>query len=427
MKLLITNALVCDTKSAYHGKKCDILINNGIIEHIQATNAKTPPPSKNGIKTFDATGCTLSPGFFDMRAALREPGFEYKEDLSTAANAAAAGGYTHITALPNTAPVLQTKADIHFIQQKAKALPVHILPYGALSKNCEGAEMNELYDMHQAGAVAFTDANKSVMHAGVMMRSLLYSNIFGGLVLSHAEDTHLSAGGRMHEGLTSVNLGLKGIPAMSEEIMVNRDIELARYTQARLHFSHLSTKGSVEQVRKAKKQGLPVTCDVAVANLVYTDEALTGFDSNYKLNPPLRSKADQKALWDGIQDGTIDCIVSDHTPEDIEHKVVEFEYAAKGMIMLQTTLSLLLMHKPAHVELEQVINALTHQPRQILKQPAVTIAQGEPAELCLFNPKTKWAYTAATNLSKSQNSPVLGQTLTGKVVATINKNALHKY
>lgn len=427
MKLLITNALVCDPQSALHGKRCDILVTNGIIENIQPVNSKNPLPPKSGIKTFDAQGCQVSPGFFDMRATLREPGFEYKEDLSSAAAAAAAGGYTHITALPNTMPVMQTKAAIHFIREKSQPLPVYILPYGAISKNCEGQEMNELYDMHQAGAVAFTDANKSMMHAGVMMRSLLYSNIFGGLIMSHAEDTNLSSGGRMHEGLTSVNLGLKGIPSMAEEIMVNRDIELARYTQAPVHFSHISSKGSVDLIRKAKKQGLQVTCDVAVANLVYTDEALEGFDSNYKLNPPLRGKADQKALWDGLNDGTIDCIVSDHTPEDIEHKVVEFEYAAKGMIMFQTALSLLLMHKPQHIEQDVIINALTHHPRRVLKQPSVVIAQGQPAELCLFNPKTKWEYTQAANLSKSQNSPVLGQTLTGKVVATINKNALYKY
>jgi dihydroorotase len=425
MKLLITNAVVCDPQSTFHGKKVDVFIANGIIESIQ-TSSKKPLVAK-AAKTIDAAGATLSPGLVDMRAALREPGFEYKEDLQSAAHAAAAGGYTTITALPNTSPVMQTKSDMEFVKQRATSLPVHILPYGALTKNAEGTEMNELFDMHQAGAVAFTDGNKPTMHAGVMMRSLMYSKIFGGLVLSHAEDTNLSAGGRMHEGVVSVNLGLKGIPNMAEDIMVVRDIELARYTQAPIHFSHISSKGSVELIRKAKKQGVQVTCDVAVANLVYTDEALTGFDSNFKLNPPLRGKADQKALWDGLADGTIDCIVTDHTPEDIEHKVVEFEYAAKGMIMFQTALSLLLQHKPNNVSKEVILTALTQHPRRILKQPAVAIQQGAPAELCLYNEKQSWEFTPQTNRSKSANSPVLNQTLRTKVVATINKNKIYTY
>ena len=427
MKLLITNATICDLQSAYHGKKCDILIVNGIIETIQPVSAKQSITAKSVNKTIDAQGAFLSPGLVDMRATLREPGFEFKEDLTSAANAASAGGYTHITALPNTLPVIQHKADLAFIAAKAQNLAVHILPYGAITKNCEGMEMNELYDMHQAGAVAFTDANKSIMHSGVMMRALLYSKIFNGLIITHAEDTNLSTGGQMHEGVNSVNLGLKGIPNMAEEIMITRDIELAKYTNAPIHFSHISSKASVEIIKKAKKQGVAVTCDVAIANLVYTDEALTEFDSNFKLNPPLRGKADQKALWDGIGDGTIDCIVTDHCPEDIEHKVVEFEYASKGMIMFQTALSLLLMHKPQQINTEIIIKALTQNPRQILKQTPVIVKAGSAADLCLFNPKTTWRYQTSNNLSKSANSPVLGQTLTGKVLATVTKNTLYKY
>ncbi len=425
MKLLITNAVVCDPQSTFHGKKVDVFITNGIIESIQLSSKKTS--TAKPAKTIDAGGATISPGLVDMRAALREPGFEYKEDLQSAAQAAAAGGFTTITALPNTSPVMQTKSDMEFVKQRATSLPVHILPYGALTKNTDGTEMNELFDMHQAGAVAFTDGNKGTMHAGVMMRSLMYSKIFGGLVITHAEDTNLSAGGRMHEGLVSVNLGLKGIPNMAEEIMVVRDIELAKYAQAPIHFSHISSKGTVELIRKAKKQGLAVTCDVAVANLVYTDEALAGFDSNFKLNPPLRSKADQKALWDGLADGTIDCIVTDHTPEDVEHKMVEFEYASKGMIMFQTALSLLLQHKPNNVSKEAIISALTQNPRRILKQPVVAIEKGAPAELCVYNEKATWEFTPNTNRSKSANSPVMNQTLHTKVIATINKNQLYKH
>ena len=427
MKLLIINANICDQHSAFHGKKCHVFISQGIISDIQPISKKNQTPQTKGYTVIDANGATLSPGLVDMRAALREPGFEYKEDLQSAAKAAAAGGYTTITALPNTAPVMQTKADMEFVKQRAVALPVNILPYGALTKNCEGNDMNELFDMHQAGAVAFTDGNKSIMHAGVMMRSLMYSKIFGGLVISHAEDTNLSAGGSMHEGLISVNLGLKGTPNMAEEIIIVRDLELARYAQAPIHFSHISSKGSVELIKKAKKQGIQVTCDVAVANLIYTDEALTTFDSNFKLNPPLRSKADQKALWDGLADGTIDCIVTDHTPEDVEHKMVEFEYASKGMIMFQTALSLLLQHKPQNITKEVVINALTNNPRKILRQPTITIQKGALAELCLFDEKAKWTFDAKSNQSKSQNSPAFNNTLTTKVVATFNKNNYYTY
>lgn len=423
MKLLITNASICDLQSPFHGKRCDVLISGGMIEDIKPSSSKNKP---SAAKTLDAGGAFLSPGFVDMRASLREPGFEFKEDLNSAAQGAAAGGYTTITALPDTLPVLQSKADIEFIRKRAENLPVHILPYGAVTRNREGHDMNELYDMHQAGAVAFTDGNNSLMHSGVMMRALLYSRIFGGLVLSHAEDTTLSAGGRMHEGSTSVNLGLKGIPAMAEELMITRDIELARYCEAPVHFSHISSKASVELIRRARKAGLAVTCDVAVANLVYTDENLEGFDSNFKLSPPLRGKADRKALWDGLADGTIDCIVTDHTPEDPEHKQVEFEYAAKGTIMFQTALSLLLMHKPANIPADKLIQALTVNPRSILKQPPVKVDRGQVAELCLFDADARWVFDELSNLSKSRNSPVFGLTLTGKVLATINKDKLYR-
>jgi dihydroorotase len=422
MKLLLTNATIADPQSVFNEKKCDVLINNGIIEDIQPSSKKA---FDGNIKSLDCKGAILSPGWADMRAALREPGFEFKEDLVSASKAAVAGGYTIVACLPSTLPAIQTKADIEFIYRKAEPLPVHILPYGSLSKNREGDDLNELYDMHKAGAVAFTDANKPVEDAGLMLRSLMYSKIFNGLILSHADDTSLSNGGRMHEGPVSTSLGLKGIPPIAEELMVVRDIELAKYAGAPVHFSHISTKGSVDLIRKAKKQGVQVTCDVAVANLCFTDEALLGFDSNYKLTPPLRGKADQKALWDGLMDGTIDCIVSDHHPEDIEHKDVEYEYAAQGMIMLQTAYALINQYAPKGFSTEHLVKSLATNPRAILKQP-LTIAKGAKAELTLFDPKQTWLYSDKQNLSRSKNSPVLNSTLTGKVIAVINKDQLHK-
>jgi dihydroorotase len=407
MKLLLTNANIVDAQSSFHNKKCDILINNGLIEDIQLSSKKAFPIIS---KTFDCKGASLSPGWADMRAALREPGFEFKEDLDSAAKAAVAGGYTHITCLPSTQPTLQTKADIEFVYRKAENLPVHILPYGALSKNREGLDMNELYDMHKAGAVAYTDANKPVTDSGLMLRALQYSKIFGGLVMSHADDVSLSAGGRMHEGPMSTSLGLKGIPPIAD---------------GKIHIAHISTKGSVELIRKAKKQGVRVTCDVAVANLCYTDEQLSSFDSNYKLTPPLRSKSDQKALWDGLMDGTIDCIVSDHHPEDAEHKQVEYEYAAQGMIMLQTAYSLLNQYSPKGFTEEMLVNVLAIRPRNILNQP-LTISKGSKAELTIFDAKQTWNYSDSNNLSRSKNSPILNTTLTGKVLGVVTKYQFFK-
>ena len=421
MKLLLTNIKVCDPASTFNGKKCDVYISNGVIEDIQLTGKL----KKSGVKSFDGTDLYVSPGLVDMRAALREPGYEFKENLQSAASAASAGGFTTITCIPDTNPTIQNKADIEFILRKAEPLPVHILPYGAITKNREGKDMNELYDMHSAGAVGFTDGNRSIMQAGVMERAMQYSTIFGALILSHAEDASISGAGQMHEGQTSTELGLKGIPNMAEELIINRDIELAKYTKSPLHISHISSKGSVDLIKKAKKTGLAITCDVAVANLIWTDENLKDFDSNFKLNPPLRGKADQKALWDGLLDGTIDCIVTDHTPEDTEHKELEFEYASQGMIQFQTALSALIMNAPKNITIDVIISALTKNPRNILKLAAVSLTAGNLAELTIFSTKQTWEYEIKNNLSKSKNSPLIGSTLKGKVIATINKDKLY--
>jgi len=423
MKLLITNATVCDPQSAYNGKKCDLLINNGIIEDIQPSGKKS---FDSVAKNFDTKGACICPGFFDMRAALRDPGFEFKEDLSSAAKAAAAGGFTSVACLPSTQPPIETKADIEYMYRKADALPIHIFPYGAITKNRKGDDMNELFDMHKAGAVGFTDGNKSIDDAGFLLRALLYGKIFGGLMLNHCEDLDITAGGMMHEGVMSTSLGVKGITPIAEELIIIRDIELAKYAEAPIHISHISSKGSVEIIRKAKKQGTKITCDVAVANLVFTDEILKSFDSNYKLTPPLRSLADQKALWEGLLDGTIDCIVSDHHPEDDEHKNVEFEYASYGMIQLQTAFSLINMNAPKNFSNELLVKCLSINPRSILKIENIKIEKGCKAELTIFDNNANWMYDKKSNLSKSKNSPVLNTELTGKILAIINKDQIIK-
>jgi dihydroorotase len=423
MKFILHRATVCDIQSDYNAKTCDIFIRDGVIEKIQSAAKSIPKVS--GYKTIDCRNQLVSPGFCDMRASLGEPGFEYKETLQTAAKAAQAGGYTTVVCLPNTAPVIQSKSDIEFVTSKSAQLPVHILPAGALTHNREGTDMNELYDMHTAGAVAFTDGNKPVMNSGLLQRALEYARHFNGLIYIHAHDLSLSPQYGVSEGEAATWLGMKGVPWLAETTMIMRDIELAAYSNHRIHISHISSRQSVNLIRKAKKAGARITCDVAVAHLCFTDKSLAEYDTYYKITPPLRSEADRKALWDGLADGTIDAIVSDHQPQNPENKQVEFEYAADGMIQLQTAYSLLCMYAPKQMHTDTLIQKLTAHPRAILSLPAVKIAAGSTAELVIHQPDQNWNYLEHTNASLSKNSPVLGQTLTGKIISTLNKDQLH--
>jgi dihydroorotase len=425
MKILITNALICDPLSDFNNKKCDILIEDYIIDAIEISGKQHFNKQKN-LKVIDAKSCMLMPGLTDMRAHISDPGLEYKEDIVSAANAALHGGFINIAVLPDNFPVTHSKSEVLYFISKNSQLPINLLPYGTISSNLAGKELAELYDMYLHGAVGFTDANQPVSKSGLMLKALLYAKIFNGLIISHAEDKSLSESGKMHEGLVSTNLGLKGIPGMAEEIFIFRDLELAKYADAPIHFAHISSKGSVDLIRKAKKQGLKVTCDVSVAHLCYTDEHLSTYDVNFKVVPPLRSKADKKALWDGVLDGTIDCIVTDHKPQNIENKQVEFEYAEAGMSTLQTALNMLLMHAPKDFTAAMLVQKMVHNPNQILNQPENKIAIGLPANLFLFNPKLKWEYNEKSNFSKSINSPLFKTTLTGKTTWVIAKKQIHQ-
>ncbi len=424
MKLLILNARVCDPQSAFNGKTCDILVHDNLIENVQVSSKKAFAATAKSVQRFDANGANISPGWFDMRVSLQDPGYEYKEDIRSGAQAALAGGFTRMACLPSTLPSADTKSTIEYILTKSADLPVYVHPYGCISKEQHGGELAELYDMHGAGAAAFTDGNKPIKDAGLMMRALLYAKIFGGLVLSHPEDKSLGGNGGMHEGLVSTMLGIKGQPNVAEELIVRRDIELCRYTEGRVHFSHISSRGSLDVIRKAKRDGLAVTCDVAVANLCFTDENLKEYDSNFKLNPPLRGKDDRKALWDAVIDGTVDCIVSDHTPENIEGKAVEYEFAAPGMTGLQTLYALINMYKPKGFDDNRLVQVLSVNPRKILGIAPVQIEAGSPAELTIFNPSASWIFDSNSNRSKSLNSPLLNQTLQGKAVAVYSKQQL---
>jgi dihydroorotase len=306
-----------------------------------------------------------------------------------------------------------------YLINKSKGNLIDVFPLGSVSKKREGKELAEMYDMQLAGAVAFTDGDHPINDAGLMSRALLYSKGFDGLIMSYAEDKDIAASGKMNEGVTSTLLGLKGNPALAEELMIIRDLYLAEYNDARIHFSTISTARSVDLIRQAKKKGMKVTCDVAVHHLIFTDDILSGFDSNYKVKPPLRGIADVQALLAGLKDGTIDALVSQHTPHEVEFKNVEFEIAYNGITGLQTILSLALK---AGLSPELIVEKMAVNPRRILNLPVPEINPGNKANLVMFNTQAEWVFSPEVNYSKSSNSPLLGQTLKGKVNLVSNNN-----
>lgn len=417
MHLLIKNTTVSQPNSPLNGKNQDILIENGKIKSIVAANTAQP----DGATVIDGTGTYTSVGFMDMRAQFADPGFEQREDIQSGCKAAAAGGFTGVALLPSTQPPVHSKSEVEYILSRAKGQVTTVYPMGCITHHREGEELAEMYDMHTAGAVAFSDGNKAIADSGLMSRALLYTKGFNGLLCVHPEDSGLAKGGQMNEGIVSTRLGMKGVPNLAEELIVKRDIELARYNNCRVHFSHISTAGSVELIRKAKAEGLQVTADVSIAHLVWADEVLEEYDSNFKLTPPLRTQNDVDALIAGIKDGTIDAICTDHNPQDAENKVLEYEYAAPGMIGLQTFLPLALTLKET-IGWDTLVKAVTDNPRKILGFEGAIIAEGQPANLTIYSPTAKWTYDKSTNYSKSVNSPLWGNELTGKVVVTVNNN-----
>jgi len=416
MNLLITSATIIDPNSSFHQKKADILIENGIITQIAGN-------IKSSYDVFDATGKFVAPGFFDLNCNIGELGLETKEDLQSGTKAAAAGGFTGLALMPNSNPPVHSKSEVEYLLNKAKGNLVDVYPLGALSHKREGKDLAEMYDMSQSGAKAFTDGNRPVQDAGLMERALLYAKGFDTLIFSYPEDTAIAGKAKVHEGEVSTMLGMKGIPSLAEELMIARDLYLAEYTESAIHFSTVSTKRSVDLIREAKKKGLAVTCDVAAHHLILTDEALSGFDSLYKVKPPLRTQSDVDALLVGLTDGTIDAIVSQHTPHEVEFKDVEFEIAEYGIIALQTAFSLALK---AGLSVETIVQKMSVKPRGILKVTVPVIAEKQPANLVVLDTEIEWAYTKQNNQSKSYNSPFIGENLKGNVLLTCNNNQLFK-
>ncbi|OOQ61573.1 dihydroorotase [Mucilaginibacter pedocola] len=413
MNLLIKSATVVHPASPFHLKVADILIENGIISQIAESL------SADGAEVIDGTGKYLAPGFFDLNCNIGELGLETKEDLQTGTAAAAAGGFTGIALMPNTHPPVHSKAEVEYLLNRAKGNLVDIYPLGTISHKREGKDLSEMYDMFKSGAKAFTDGNRPVQDAGLMERALLYVQGFGARVISYAEDAFIAGKAKMNEGVVSTMLGMKGIPSLAEELMIARDIYLAEDSGTDIHFTTISTARSVELIREAKKRGLKVTCDTAIHNIVLTDEALMGFDSLYKVKPPLRTQADVDALIAGLKDGTIDALVTQHTPHEIEFKDVEFEVAEYGIIGLQTAFA---MAVKAGLSVELIVEKLSISPRKILNVEVPEFTAGAEANLVLLDTDAEWEYSRAVNLSKSANSPLLGQKLKAKVLLTCNNH-----
>ncbi len=420
MPLLIRAATILDPSSPFHLQTKDILVDGGIIRQLKHRI------DVKDADEFDAEGKFISPGWFDMFANFCDPGFEYKEDISSGAQAAAAGGFTGVALMPDSHPVIDSKGEVAYVINKAKGNIVDIFPIGAVTKNCEGKELAEIYDMHEAGAVAFSDAPKPIMVAGLMMRGLLYVKKINGVIISHPHDETIAPGGMMNEGASSVFLGMNGIPSLAEDLMVVRDIELAEYTGSRVHFSCISTKEAVDRIREAKKKGIPVTAGVNPIHLVLDDSALSEYDSNFKIFPPLRTKEDVEALKQGLTDGTIDVICSAHQPQNDELKNVEFEYAASGIINLQTCFALANEAMRGRLKPEQFVEKISIAPRRILGLPIPSLQENSDANFTIFDSEAEWELKRENIQSKSFNTPFLNRTLKGKALAIFNHGKLLK-
>lgn len=412
MNILLQQARIID--GVAESKPQDILIRNGRIADISDRIGV-----EKDMQVWSSKQLCVSPGWLDAGVQTGDPGFEHREDLKTVALAAEKGGFTAIAPFPNTQPPVHSKSEILYIKNNTADARVRFYPIGAVSQDCAGKDMAELYDMYAAGAVAFSDGRKSVQDAGLLLRAMQYVQAFNGLVINEPHHKTIAGAGQMHEGAVSTSLGLKGLPALAEEIMVQRDLSLLEYAEGRLHIHLVSTAKSVALIRAAKKAGLQVSCSVAVANLFFTDAELHDFNSHWKVLPPLRTQSDADALLQGLTDGTIDFIVSNHSPWDEEAKNLEFPYAEFGMIGLETVFSLCRTYGEKKLPLPLLVEKLSLAPRRILGLPIPEIKTGAVAELTVFDPSESYTFSAEHIGSKSRNTPFPGRTLNGKVLGTI--------
>lgn len=413
MKILLRAATIIDSKSPFHNQTMDILIQDGYIKQIGVALLT------NGAEEIQLPQLQISSGWFDSSVSLGEPGFEDRETISNGLTVAAKSGFTAIALQPNSHPIIDNQGQINFVLNKAQNALTQLYPIGALTVGSEGKDMAELFDMKKAGAIAFGDYNKSLDNANLLKIALQYVQDFDGLVIAFAQDEKIKGNGVANEGLASTRLGLKGIPTLAEELHIARNLFLLEYTGGKLHIPTISTQKSVALIKEAKAKGLQVSCSVSVHHLVLNEDQLDGFDTRYKVTPPLRSESDRKALLEGILDGTIDMITTDHNPIDIEHKKMEFDGAKNGTIGLESAFGALSCVLPTAVIIEKLTAGKT-----TFGIPSHSINEGEPANLTLFTTEGESIFTQENILSKSKNSAFLGQKLQGKVYGCINQNQM---
>lgn len=415
MKKILKGARVIDPNRKVDEVR-DILVVDGSIA------AMEKKINISGAQVIDLTGLILTPGLIDMHVHFREPGYEYKEDIETGSRSAAAGGFTTVACMPNTKPPVDNAMMVEYVKSRAlKSGLVRVLPIGCVSKGLEGKEIVEMGDMVEAGAVAFSDDGRPVADSSLMRKALMYASMFDRVIIDHCEDPGLFEGGQVNEGYISTMLGLQGIPASAEEIMVARNILLARETGTRVHIAHVSTKGSVELIRRAKAEGVKVTCEATPHHLTLTEEAVVGYDTNAKMNPPLRTKEDVEALLEGLKDGTIDVIATDHAPHSTDEKDVEFDKASFGIVGLETSLGIILTHivGKGKLDLGQAIEKMTMGPARALGIDAGSLTIGKPADITVIDPDLEWTVDKNKFFSKGRNTPFHGWKLKGRVVLTM--------
>jgi len=412
MTILVRKALIKDLNSTFHNTLCDLLISNGIITQI-AQNIDT-----QADQVIEIEGLHLSPGWVDIFATGTDPGYEHKDTLDSIAASSTKGGFTHVFLTPNTKPVVQNKTGVQYITSHTHQFPVKLHPIGAITKNTEGKELTEMFEMQKAGAIAFSDGAKPIQSAGLLIKALQYVKAFGGLLIQIPDDQSIAPNGQMNEGINSTLIGLPGKPVLAEDIIVSRDISLTQYADSKLHITGITHLKSVEKIINAKREGIQVTSSITPHHLYFSEEDMMGYDTNLKVNPPFRSEQNRKDLISAVQNGDIDCISSHHTPQNIDLKICEFEYAGFGMIGLESTFGVL---GAVGITVDRILDMICFNPRRIFNLPA-KIEIGAVADITLFNPTTEFEFSKSYIASNSKNSPFIGKQLKGKVFGTISEN-----